>query len=66
MKPRTIKTFKPDMMKAVNSEQKNAGQINNTSVKFEYSGGAMLLLRTDGNSDYLGSKTTEAISTQYP
>ena len=48
MKPRTIETFKPDMIKAVNSEQKKAGEINYTSVKFEYSGGAMPPLRIDG------------------
>ena len=48
MKPRTIKTFKPDMIKAVNSEQKKAGEINYTSVKFEYNGGAMSPLRIDG------------------
>ena len=48
MKPHTIKTFKPDMIKAVNSEQKKAGEINYTSVKFEYNGGAMPPLRIDG------------------
>ena len=35
MEPLTIETFKPDMIKAVNSEQKKAGEINYTSVKFE-------------------------------
>ena len=44
----TIKTFKPDMIKAVNYEQKKAGEINYTSVKFEYNGGAMPPLRIDG------------------
>ena len=48
MKPLTVETFKPDMIKAVNSEQKNAGEINYTSVKFEYNGGAMPPLRIDG------------------
>ena len=48
MKPRTIETFKPDMIKAVNYEQKKAGEINYTSVKFEYAGGAMPPLRIDG------------------
>ena len=48
MKPRTIETFKSDMVKAVNYEQKNAGEINYTSVKFEYSGGAMPPLWIDG------------------
>ena len=48
MKPCTIETFKPDMIKVVDSEQKKAGEINNTSVKFEYNGGAMPPLRIDG------------------
>ena len=48
MKPHTIETFKPDMIKAVNYEQRKAGEINYTSVKFEYNGGAMPPLRIDG------------------
>ena len=48
MKPLTIETFIPDMIKAVNYEQKKAGEINYTSVKFEYNGGAMPPLRIDG------------------
>ena len=56
MKPHTIETFKPDMIKAVNSEQKKAGEINNTSVKFEYNGGAMPPLRIDGKFRLFGFK----------
>ena len=41
MEPLTIETVKPDMIKAINSEEKNAGEINYTSVKFEYDGGAI-------------------------
>ena len=48
MKPCTVETFKPDMIKAVNYEQNKAGEINYTSVKFEYNGGAMPPLRIDG------------------
>ena len=48
MEPLTIETFKPDMIKVINSEQKKAGEINNTSVKFEYDGGAIPPLRIDG------------------
>ena len=47
MKSRTIKTFKPDMIKAVNYEQKKAGEINYTSVKFEYNEEAIPPLRID-------------------
>ena len=48
MEPLTIATFNPDMITAVNYEQKKAGEINYTSVKFEYNGGAMPPLRIDG------------------
>ena len=48
MEPLTIATFNPDMIKVVNYEQKKAGEINYTSVKFEYNGGAMPPLRIDG------------------
>ena len=48
MKPLTIETFKPDMIKAINSEQKKDGEINYTSVKFEYDEGAIPSLRIDG------------------
>ena len=48
MEPLTIETFNPDMIKAVNSEQKKAGEINYTSVKFEYDGEAIPPLRIDG------------------
>ena len=36
------------MIKAVNSKQKRAGEINYTSVKFEYDGGAIPPLKIDG------------------
>ena len=48
MEPLTIETFNPDMIKAVNSEQKKAGEINYTLVKFEYTGGKIPPLRIDG------------------
>ena len=48
MKPLTIYSFKPDKIKAISSEQKRAGNINYTSVKFEYNGDKMPLLRIDG------------------
>ena len=44
----TIETFNPDMIKAINSEQKKADNINYTSVKFTYDGGKMPPLRVDG------------------
>ena len=48
MEPLTIETFNPDMNKAANSEQKRAGEINYTSVKFSYDGGKIPPLRIDG------------------
>ena len=47
MEPLTIETFNPDMIKAANLEQKRAGDINYTSVKFEYGEGKVPPLRTD-------------------
>ena len=38
MEPLTIETFNPDMIKVINSEQRKAGNINYTSVKFDYNG----------------------------
>ena len=48
MEPLTIETFNPDMIEATNSEQKRAGDINYTSVKFSYDGGKVPPLRIDG------------------
>ena len=48
MEPLTFETFNPAMIKAVNSEQKKAGEINYTSVKFEYAGSKIPPLRIDG------------------
>ena len=48
MESLTIETFNPDMIKAINSEQKRAGDINYTSVKFTYDGGKIPPLRIDG------------------
>ena len=53
MEPLTIETFNPDMIKAINSEQKKAGEINYTSVKFEYARGAIPPLSIDGKFRYL-------------
>ena len=48
MEPLTIETFNPDMIKVINSEQKRAGDINYTLVKFSYDGGKVPPLRVDG------------------
>ena len=43
-----IETFNPDMIKAINSEQKRAGEIKYISAKFSYDGGEIPPLRIDG------------------
>ena len=48
MEPLTIKTFNPDMIKAINSEQKRAAEINYTLVKFSYDRGKIPPLRING------------------
>ena len=48
MESLTIKTFNPDMIKVINSEQKRAGDINYTSVKFTYDAGKIPPLRIRG------------------
>ena len=48
MEPLTIEAFNPDMIKAINSEQKRAGEINYTSVKLGYDGGKIPPLRING------------------
>ena len=48
MEPLTIKIFNPDIFKAANSEQKRAGEVNHTSVKFSYDRGKIPPLRIDG------------------
>ena len=60
MEPLTIETFKPDMIKAINLEQKKAGDINYTSVKFTYDGGKIPLLRVDGKFKLIKFKNPKA------
>ena len=48
MEPLTIEAFNPDMTKTITWEQKRAGEINYTSVKFSYDGGKISPLRVDG------------------
>ena len=48
MEQLTIETFNPDMIKAINLEQKRAGEINYASVKFSYNGGNTPPLRING------------------
>ena len=60
MEPLTIETFNPDMIKAINSEQKRAGDINYTPVKFSYDGGKIPPLRVDGKFKLFRFKNPKA------
>ena len=59
MEPLTIETFNPDMIKAINSEQKRAGEINYTLVKFSYDGGKIPPLRIDEKFRLFGFKSSK-------
>ena len=65
MEPLTIKTFNPDTIKVINSEQKRAGDINYTSVKFSYGGGNPPL-RVMENLNYLDLRIPRQIFIPYP
>ena len=60
MEPLTIETFNPDMIKVINSEQKRAGDINYTSVKFEYDGCKIPPLSVDGKFKLFRFKNPKA------
>ena len=60
MEPLTIETFNPDMIKAINSEQEKAGDINYTSVRFTYDGGKIPPLRVDGKFELFKFKNPKA------
>ena len=53
MDPLTIKKFDPILIEAIESEQKKAGDITYTSVKFGYDGGKFLLLESMENLSHL-------------
>ena len=60
MEPLTIETFNPDMIKAINSEQKKSSNISYTSVKFDYNGGKIPPLRDDGKFKLFRFKNPKA------
>ena len=61
MEPRTIETFNPDKIKVISSEKKRAGNVNYTSVKFNYYGGKMPPLRVDGKFKLFRFKNDKAV-----
>ena len=58
MEPLTVETFNTLMIKATTWEQQRAGEINYTSVKFEYNGGKIPPLRIDGKFRLFGFKNS--------
>ena len=66
MEPLRIETFNPDMIEETNSEQKRAGDINYTSVKFSYDGGKVPPLRVDGKFRLFRFKNSRREFTPYP
>ena len=60
MEPLTIETCNPDMIKVINSEQKKSGNIDYTSVKFEYNEGKIPPLRVDGKFKLIRFKNPKA------
>ena len=54
------------MIKATNAEQKRAGNINYTSVKFSYDGGKIPPLRIHGKFRYLDLRIPRETFTPYP
>ena len=61
MEPHTIETFNPDKIKAISSEKKSVGNVNYTSVKFNYYGGKMPPLRVDGKFKLFRFKKDKAV-----
>ena len=64
MEPLTIKTFDPVMVEAVDSEQKKAGDITYTSVKFGYDGGKLPPIRINGEFNLFNFKGNYSLSIQ--
>ena len=60
MEPLTIETFNLHMIKAINSEQKRAGDIKYTSVRFTYDGGKIPPLRVVGKFKLFKFKNPKA------
>ena len=65
MEPLAIETFNPDMIKAINSEQKRADDINYTLVKFSYDEGKVPPLRVDGKFRLFRFKNPKGDITRY-
>ena len=64
MEPLTIKTFDPILIEAIESEQKKAGDIIYTSVKFGYNEGKVPPIRINGEFELFNFKGNYFLSIQ--
>ena len=64
MDPLTIKTFDPVMVEAIDCEQKKAGGITYTSVKFGYDWGEVPLIGINGEFKLFNFKGNYSLSIQ--
>ena len=62
MEPLTIKTFDPVMAEAIESEQKKAGDIIYTSVKFSYNESKVPPIRINGEFKLFNFKGNYSLS----
>ena len=64
MDPLVIKQFDPVLVEAIDCEQKKAGDITYTSVKFGYDGGKVPPIRINGEFKLFNFKGNYSLSTQ--
>ena len=64
MEPLTIKTFDPILIKAIESEQKKAGDIIYTAIKFSYNEGKVPPIRINGEFKLFYFKGNYSLSIQ--
>ena len=64
MDPLVIKQFDPVMVEAIDCEQKKAGDITYTSVKFGYGGGKVPPIRINGEFKLFNFKGNYSLSKQ--
>ena len=62
MEPLTIKTFDPVMVEAIDCEQKKAGNVTYTSVKFGYDDGKVSPIRVNGEFKLFNFKDNYSLS----
>ena len=64
MDPLVIKQFDPVLVEAIDCEQKKAGDITYTSVRFGYDGGKVPPIRINGEFKLFNFKSNYSLSIQ--